>query len=277
MLRDIAVLVGAQVISEEVGLRPHNVNLDLLGRARKVVVTKDDTTIVDGKGYEGYVNEYIARLKTAISLSEHEGEREVLNERLSRLAGGMALIKVGAPTALEMEQTKHKVVDAVSTTKAAVIDGVVPGGGVALLRAQKGVLDWLDATPGTRTGPKLPPTPARYSDIATGARIVARALEEPLRQIATNAGLEAGVVVERVRELEGAVGLNAATGEYEDMIAAGIIDAAKVTRSAMQNAVSIAALVLTTEVLVADNPDVPSDEEDGGMDPGQLGGEMAMG
>jgi len=277
MLRDIAVLVGAQVISEEVGLRPHNVTLDLLGRARKVVVTRDDTTIIDGKGYQGYVNEYVARLKTQIGLAESEQEREYLEERLSRLAGGMALIKVGAPTALELEQTKHKVVDAVSTTKAAVVDGVVPGGGVALLRAQKGVLAWLGGVPGTRTSPKLPATPALYSDIATGARIVARALEEPLRQIATNAGLEAGVVVEKVRELEGAVGLNAATGEYEDLIAAGVIDAAKVTRSAIQNAVSIAALVLTTEVLVADNPDAPGDDDDGGMDPGQLGGDMAMG
>jgi chaperonin GroEL len=264
MLRDIAILVGAKVISEEIGLRPHNVSIDLLGRARKVVVTRDDTTIVDGKGYEAYVNEYIGRLKVQLDQAE-EHERDLLKERLARLSGGMALIKVGAPTALELEQIKHKVVDAVSTTKAAVADGVVPGGGVALLRAQKGLLAWLKASPEPRRPkPALPPSPSFGSDIATGARIVARALEEPLRQIASNAGMEPGVVVELVREMEGSMGLNAATGEYEDLIAAGVIDAAKVTRSALQNAVSIAALFLTTEVLVADDPDTHLYEHEGG-------------
>jgi chaperonin GroEL len=263
MLRDIAILVGAKVISEEIGLRPHNVSIDLLGRARKVVVTRDDTTIVDGKGYEAYVNEYIGRLKVQLDQAE-EHEREMLKERLARLSGGMALIKVGAPTALELEQIKHKVVDAVSTTKAAVADGVVPGGGVALLRAQKGLLAWLKGTPGPRRPkPALPPSPSFGSDVATGARIVARALEEPLRQIASNAGMEPGVVVELVREMEGSMGLNAANGEYEDLIAAGVIDAAKVTRSALQNAVSIAALFLTTEVLVADDPDSHLYEHEG--------------
>jgi chaperonin GroEL len=274
MLRDIAILVGAQVISEEIGLRPFNVTLDLLGRARKVVVTKDDTTIVDGKGYQGYVDEYVARLRTQIGLADTDHEREALEERLARLAGGMALIKVGAPTALELEATKHKVVDAVSTTKAAVSEGVVPGGGVALLRAQRGLLEWLAGGGRVASDPAAPALPAPSSDIATGARIVARALEEPLRQIATNAGLEPGVVVEKVRAMEGPMGLNAATGDYEDLVAAGIIDATKVTRSALQNAVSIAALVLTTEVLVVDNPDAPGDGGDeGGAD---FGGEMAM-
>ncbi len=277
MLRDIAILVGAKVISEEIGLRPHNVSIDLLGRARKVVVTRDDTTIVDGKGYEAYVNEYIGRLKVQLDQAE-EHEREMLKERLARLSGGMALIKVGAPTALELEQIKHKVVDAVSTTKAAVADGVVPGGGVALLRAQKGLLAWLNGTPGPRRPkPALPPSPAFGSDVATGARIVARALEEPLRQIASNAGMEPGVVVELVREMEGSIGLNAATGEYEDLITAGVIDAAKVTRSALQNAVSIAALFLTTEVLVADDPDSHLYEhEDGGHGDYPSGDNMAM-
>jgi chaperonin GroEL len=277
MLRDIAILVGAKVISEEIGLRPHNVSIDLLGRARKVVVTRDDTTIVDGKGYEVYVNEYIGRLKVQLDQAE-EHELDLLKERLARLSGGMALIKVGAPTALELEQIKHKVVDAVSTTKAAVADGVVPGGGVALLRAQKGLLAWLQGTPEPRRPkPALPPSPSFGSDVATGARIVARALEEPLRQIASNAGMEPGVVVELVREMEGSVGLNAATGEYEDLIAAGVIDAAKVTRSALQNAVSIAALFLTTEVLVADDPDTHLYEHnDGGHGEYPSGDNMAM-
>jgi chaperonin GroEL len=192
------------------------------------------------------------------------------------MSGGVAVIKVGAATDLELEETKHRVADAVSTTKAAVSGGVVPGGGVALLRAQKGLLEWLGGTPGPRQPlPALPPTPEFGSDIATGARIVARALEEPLRQIALNAGAEAGIVVEKVRELEGAMGYNAATGEYEDMIAAGVIDAAKVTRSALQNAVSIAALFLTTEVIVADNPDDPTFSQSEGEMEG-YGGQMAV-
>jgi chaperonin GroEL len=277
MLGDVAVLVGAQVIAEEVGLKPENIRLSHLGRAGKVVVTRDDTTIVDGKGYEAYVSNYISQLKTEMELAESDQERETFKERLARLAGGVAVIKVGAPTGAELEERKHRVADAVSTTKAAVSGGVVPGGGVALVRAQKGLLEWLNATPGgrRRPPPALPPTPQRDSDVATGARIVARALEEPLRQIATNAGLEGGIVVEKVRALEGSWGLNAATEEYEDLIAAGIIDAAKVTRSALQNAVSIAALFLTTEVIVCNDPDDPSiDTTEGEME--GYGGQMAM-
>ncbi len=255
MLNDVAVLVGAQLISEEVGIRPENVQLNHLGRARRIVVTRDDTTIIDGKGYESYVDKYIARLKTEMDLAESDYEKEQFQERLARMVGGVAVIKIGAATDAEMEERKHRLVDAISTTKAAVSEGVVPGGGVALLRVQKSVLKWLNGTPGPRLpAPALPPSPERDSDIATGAKIVVRALEEPLRQIATNADMESGVVVETVREMEGPMGLNAETGEYEDLVAAGIIDAAKVTRLALQNAVSIAALFLTTEVIVADNP-----------------------
>ncbi len=272
MLGDIAVLVGAQVISEEVGTKPENIRLSHLGRARKIVVTRDDTTIIDGKGYEDYVEKYIAQLRTEMELAESDGEKESIKERLARLAGGVAVIRVGAATGAELEERKHRVADAVSTTKAAVSDGVVPGGGVALVRAQKGLLAWLDGQPRALN---LPPTPARDSDVATGARIVARALEEPLRQIATNAGYEPGIVVEKVRELEGAFGFNAETGAYEDLIEAGIIDAAKVTRSALVNAVSIASLFLTTEVIVADNPDSPTYSEDEGEMEG-YGGQMAM-
>jgi chaperonin GroEL len=272
MLGDVAVLVGAQVVSEDVGLKPANVRLSHLGRARKIVVTRDDTTIVDGKGYEDYVEKYVTQLRTEMDLAESEQERESLRERLARLAGGVAVIKVGAATGPELEERKHRVADAVSTTKAAVAEGVVPGGGVALLRAQKGLLDWLDGRPRALN---LPPTPERDSDVATGARIVARALEEPLRQIANNAGFEGGIVVEKVREMEGAMGLNAETGEYEDLVAAGIIDAAKVTRSALQNAVSIASLFLTTEVIVADDPDEPTYSESEGEMEG-YGGQMAM-
>jgi chaperonin GroEL len=276
MLGDIAVLVGAQVISEDVGLRPENVTLHHLGRARRVVVTRDDTTIIDGKGYEDYVDKYVSQLKTEMDLAENEFEKESIRERLAQLSGGVAVIKVGAATDLELEETKHRVADAVSTTKAAVSEGVVPGGGVALLRAQKGVLDWLAGVPAPKKkGVTRPPTPARDSDVATGARIVARALEEPLRQIAKNAGLEGGIVVERVREMEGSMGLNALTGEYEDLIAAGVIDAAKVTRSALQNAVSIASLFLTTKVIVADDPDDPTFSQDEGEMEG-YGGQMAV-
>jgi chaperonin GroEL len=272
MLGDIAVLVGAQVISEEVGTKPQNVRLSHLGRARKIVVTRDDTTIIDGKGYEDYVEKYIAQLRTEMDLAESEGEKESIRERLARMAGGVAVIKVGAATGAELEEKKHRVADAVSTTKAAVSEGVVPGGGVALVRAQRGLLEWLAGQPRALN---LPPTPARDSDLATGARIVARALEEPLRQIAINAGLEGGIVVEKVREMAGAMGLNAETGEYEDLVAAGIIDAAKVTRSALQNAVSIASLFLTTEVIVANDPDNPSFGDSEGEMEG-YGGQMAM-
>tara|TARA_B100000953_G_scaffold174186_1_gene143523 strand:- start:14447 stop:16063 length:1617 start_codon:yes stop_codon:yes gene_type:complete len=240
MLQDMAILTGGQVITEEVGLKVENVSLDMLGRARKVVVSKDETTIVEGEGDEVDINGRISQIKGEIDNTDSDYDREKLQERLAKLSGGVAVLKVGAATEVELKEKKHRIEDAVSTTKAAIEEGVVAGGGVALLRAQamaRAAADSLSA------------------DEATGARIVAHALEGPLHQIAVNAGLEGGVVVERVRGLEGPNGLNAATGEYEDLVAAGIIDAAKVTRSALQNAASIAALFLTTEAVIADAPD----------------------
>ncbi len=241
MLQDMAILTGGQVVTEEVGLKLENVTLDLLGRARKVVVTKDETTIVEGAGSEQDIKGRINQIKTEIENTDSDYDREKLQERLAKLSGGVAVIKVGAATEVELKEKKHRIEDAVSTTKAAVEEGVVPGGGVALLRAQSTVSDRADKLEG---------------DEATGARIVVRSLEEPLKQIAVNAGLEGGVVVERVRNLKGASeGLNAATGEYEDLFKAGVIDAAKVTRSALQNAASIAALFLTTEAVIVDKPE----------------------
>jgi len=240
MLQDMAILTGGQVITEEVGLKVENVSLDMLGRARKVVVSKDETTIVEGEGDEVDINGRISQIKGEIDNTDSDYDREKLQERLAKLSGGVAVLKVGAATEVELKEKKHRIEDAVSTTKAAIEEGVVAGGGVALLRAQamaRAAADGLSA------------------DEATGARIVAHALEGPLHQIAVNAGLEGGVVVERVRGLEGPNGLNAATGEYEDLVSAGIIDAAKVTRSALQNAASIAALFLTTEAVIADAPD----------------------
>jgi chaperonin GroEL len=238
MLGDIAVLTGGQVISEEVGLKLENVGVDLLGRARKVVVTKDETTIVEGGGSETDIKGRIAQIKAEIEKTDSDYDREKLQERLAKLAGGVAVIKVGAATEVELKEKKHRIEDAVSNARAAVEEGIVPGGGVALLQAQD-TLSKLDLT----------------GDDATGAGIVRRALEEPLKQIAINAGLEGGVVVERVRSLGGAHGLNAADGEYVDMFKSGIIDPAKVVRSALQNAASIAGLFLTTEAVVADKPE----------------------
>jgi len=243
MLQDMAILTGGQVVSEEVGLKLENVGLDLLGRARKVVITKDETTIVEGAGKKADVQGRIAQIKQEIENTDSDYDREKLQERLAKLSGGVAIIKVGAATEVELKEKKHRIEDAVQTTKAAVEEGVVAGGGVALLRAQEKVLELANTLDG---------------DEETGARIVARALEEPLKQIALNAGFEGGVVVEKVRNLKGANGLNAATGEYEDLIKAGVIDAAKVTRSALQNAASIAALFLTTEAVVADKPEEKS-------------------
>ncbi len=240
MLQDMAILTGGQVITEEVGLKLESVTLDMLGRARKVVVTKDETTIVEGVGAESDIKGRINQIKTEIDNTDSDYDREKLQERLAKLSGGVAVIKVGAATEVELKEKKHRIEDAVSTTKAAVEEGVVPGGGVALLRSQARILDAAEKLEG---------------DEATGARIVARAVEEPLKQIAVNAGLEGGVIVERVRNLEGSHGLNAATGEYEDLFKAGVIDAAKVTRSALQNAASIAALFLTTECVIADKPE----------------------
>ena len=240
MLQDIAILTGGQVVTEEVGLKLENVTLDLLGSARKIVVTKDETTIVEGGGSETDIKGRINQIKTEIENTDSDYDREKLQERLAKLSGGVAVIKVGAATEVELKEKKHRIEDAVSTTKAAIEEGVVPGGGVALLRAQTAILEGAEKLEG---------------DEATGARIVARAVEEPLKQIAVNAGLEGGVVVEKVRGLKGAHGLNAATGEYTDLFKDGVIDAAKVTRSALQNAASIAALFLTTEAVIVDKPE----------------------
>ncbi len=241
MLQDIAILTGGQVISEEVGLKVENTTLDMLGRARKIVVSKDETTIVEGAGDQADIDGRVKQIKAEIENTDSDYDREKLQERLAKLSGGVAVLKVGAATEVELKEKKHRIEDAVSTTKAAIEEGVVAGGGVTLLRAQKAVL----AVAATITD----------SDQATGARIVAKALEAPITQIAVNAGMEGGVVVDKVRGLEGANGLNAATGEYVDLVAAGIIDAAKVTRSALQNAASIAALFLTTEAVIADKPE----------------------
>jgi chaperonin GroEL len=239
MLQDIATLTGGQVVSEEVGLKLDGVGLDMLGRARKIVVTKDETTIVDGAGDAEQIQGRVNQIRAEIEKSDSDYDREKLQERLAKLAGGVAVIKVGAATEVELKERKHRIEDAVRNAKAAVEEGIVPGGGVALVQAGKTAFDKLDLK----------------GDEATGANIVKVALDAPLRQIAVNAGLEGGVVVEKVRNLQAGHGLDAATGEYVDMLAAGIIDPAKVTRSALQNAASIAALFLTTEAVVADKPE----------------------
>jgi len=240
MLQDMAILTGAQVISEDVGLKLENTTLDLLGSAKRIIITKDETTIVEGGGEEADIKGRIAQIKAEIENTDSDYDREKLQERLAKLSGGVAVLKVGAATEVELKEKKHRIEDAVSTTKAAIEEGVVPGGGVALLRAQAAVLKAVELLEG---------------DEATGARAVARALEQPLKQIAENAGLEGGVVVDRVRNLKGANGLNGATGDYEDLVKIGVIDAAKVTRSALQNAASIAALFLTTQAVIADKPE----------------------
>ena len=240
MLQDMAILTGGQVISEDVGLKLDNTTLDLLGQAKRVVITKDETTIVEGAGDEGDIKGRISQIKSEIENTDSDYDREKLQERLAKLTGGVAVLKVGAATEVELKEKKHRIEDAVSTTKAAIEEGVVPGGGVALVRS----LDAVEQLAATLSG-----------DEATGARLVARALTAPLKQIAENAGLEGGVVIDRVRSLTGAEGLNAATGEYEDLVKIGVIDAAKVTRSALQNAASIAALFLTTEAVIVDKPE----------------------
>jgi chaperonin GroEL len=239
MLDDIAILAGGQVVSEDVGLKLENVGLDLLGRARKVVITKDETTVVDGAGDADRIQGRVNQIRAEIEKSDSDYDREKLQERLAKLAGGVAVIKIGAATEVELKERKHRIEDAVRAAKAGVEEGMVPGGGVALVQAGKTAFDKLDLS----------------SDEATGAQIVRVALDAPLRQIAVNAGLEGGVVVERVRTREPGHAHNAATGEYVDMLSAGIIDPAKVTRSALQNAASIAALFLTTEAVVADKPE----------------------
>jgi len=254
MLQDMAILTGGQVISEEVGLKLENTSLDLLGTARKITVTKDETTVVEGGGSEQDIKGRINQIKAEIDKTDSDYDREKLQERLAKLSGGVAVIKVGAATEVELKEKKHRIEDAVQTTKAAVEEGIVPGGGVALLTAQA-ALDKLDLD----------------GDEATGAAVVRRALEEPLKQIAHNAGLEGGVIIEKVRNLDPGWGLNAATGEYVDMFKAGIVDAAKVTRSALQNAASIAALFLTTEAIIADKPEKAPAMPGGGMPGGGMG------
>ncbi|MGA1297144.1 MAG: chaperonin GroEL [Ilumatobacteraceae bacterium] len=260
MLQDMAVLTGGQGISEEGGLKLENVTLDLLGRAKRVIVTKDETTIVEGAGERADVDGRINQIKAEIENTDSDWDREKLQERLAKLAGGVAVIKVGAATEVELKEKKHRIEDAVSATRAAIEEGVVPGGGTALLRSRDAVKAVVDSLTG---------------DEATGARTVWEALEAPARNIADNAGMEGALVVQRVSSEKGAVGLNAATGEYIDLVKAGIIDPAKVTRAALQNAASIAALVLTTECLVADKPEPASAMPPGGG-MGGMGGMPGM-
>ncbi|MEV5506318.1 chaperonin GroEL [Streptomyces orinoci] len=253
MLGDIAILTGGTVISEEVGLKLENAGLDLLGRARKVVITKDETTIVDGAGDSDQVQGRVNQIRAEIENSDSDYDREKLQERLAKLAGGVAVIKAGAATEVELKERKHRIEDAVRNAKAAVEEGIVAGGGVALLQA-------------TQAFEKL----ELEGDEAVGANAVKLALEAPLKQIAVNAGLEGGVIVEKVRNLPVGHGLNAATGDYVDMIAEGIIDPAKVTRSALQNAASIAGLFLTTEAVIADKPEKAAAAAPGGMPGGDM-------
>jgi len=258
MLQDMAVLTGATVISEEIGLKLDAASLDLLGRARRVVVTKDDTTIVDGNGTEDEVKGRVAQIKREIEETDSDWDREKLQERLAKLAGGVAVVKVGAATEVELKEKKHRIEDALSATRAAVDEGIVAGGGTALVRARKAVEEVIASLVG---------------DEATGAKIVAVALEAPLRHIAANAGFEGAVKVREVADASGSFGLNANTGEIVDLVKAGVIDPAKVTRSALQNAASIAALLLTTEAIVVDKPEEPGAAgAAGGM--GGMGGMM---
>jgi chaperonin GroEL len=261
MLGDIATLTGGQVISEEVGLKLENTTLDLLGRARKVVVNKDDTTIVEGAGSEADVKGRIAQIKREIDETDSDWDREKLQERLAKLSGGVAVVKVGAATEVELKEKKHRIEDALSATRAAIEEGIVPGGGTALLRTRPAV----DSVVSSLTG-----------DEATGAGIVRKALEEPLKWIAFNAGLEGSVVIQQAEHETGNTGLNAVTGEFVDLLKAGVIDPAKVTRSALQNAASIAGLLLTTEALVADKPE-KKEPAMPGAGAGGMGGMGGMG
>ena len=261
MLQDIAVLSGGQVISEEIGLKLEHATIDLLGRARRVIVTKDDTTIVEGAGSEDDVKGRIAQIKREIEDTDSDWDREKLQERLAKLAGGVAVVRVGAATEVELKEKKHRIEDALSATRAAIEEGIVAGGGVALIRSR----DAVEKVAKTLDG-----------DEATGARIVARALDEPLRWIAINAGHEGAVTVREVEGESGSTGLNAATGHFEDLVKAGVIDPAKVTRSALQNAASVAGLLLTTEALVADKPEKP-DPAAAAAAAGAMGGMGGMG
>jgi chaperonin GroEL len=256
MLGDIAVLTGSQVISEEVGLKLETATIDLLGKARRVVITKDETTIVDGGGSDEEVKGRIAQIKREIENTDSDWDREKLQERLAKLAGGVAVVRVGAATEIELKEKKHRIEDALSATRAAIEEGIVAGGGTALIRSRKAVLAAADGLEG---------------DEATGARMVAKALEEPLKWIAFNAGLEGAVLVREVESAKGSFGLNASTGVIEDLVKSGVIDPAKVTRSALQNAASIAALLLTTEALIAEKPEPPEPASHGGHDHGDMG------
>jgi chaperonin GroEL len=254
-MEDIAILTGGEVITEELGLKLENTQLNQLGRARKVVITKDDTTIVDGDGDAEAIRGRINQIRAELENTDSDFDREKLQERLAKLAGGVAVIKVGAATETELKETKHRVEDALSATRAALEEGIVPGGGVALLHAQSPVTDMLESLDG---------------DEKTGARIVHRALEEPIRQIASNAGADGSIVVNNVRGQSGAFGYNALTNEYEDLVQAGVVDPAMVTRSALQNAASIGSLIVTTEVVVAE----PEEEGAPAMPGGGMGGMM---
>ena len=258
MLQDMAILTGGQVISEEVGLKLENAGLDLLGRAKRVIIDKDNTTIIDGHGDKAEVSGRINQIKTEIENTDSDWDREKLQERLAKLAGGVAVIKVGAATEVELKEKKHRIEDAVSATRAAIEEGVVAGGGTALVRARPAVLKVVESLTG---------------DEATGARSVNDSLTAPARHIADNAGMEGAVAVQQIESAKGNVGLNAATGEMTDLVKAGIIDPAKVTRAALQNAASIAALVITTECLVADKPEKGGGAPAGG---GMPGGGMGM-
>ncbi len=260
MLGDMAILTGGQVVAEEVGLKLDSITLDLLGRAKKIIVTKDATTIVDGAGSADEIKGRINQIKTEIDNTDSDWDREKLQERLAKLSGGVAVVKVGAATEVELKEKKHRIEDALSATRAAIEEGIVAGGGVALLRSRAAVGKVVDSLSG---------------DEATGARTVFKALEAPTRLIADNAGLEGAVAVRHVEAETGSIGLNALTGDYEDLVKAGVIDPAKVTRAALQNAASIAGLVLTTESLVADKPEPPAPAPAGGGDP--MGGMGGMG
>ncbi len=254
MLEDIAILTGGEVITEELGLKLENTQLNQLGRARKVVITKDDTTIVDGAGETERIQGRINQIRSEIETTDSDFDREKLQERLAKLAGGVAVIKVGAATETELKEKKHRVEDALSATRAALEEGIVPGGGVAFLHAQQPVADLLDSLD---------------TDERTGARIIHRALEEPIRQIAQNAGADGSIVVDKVRTEGGNVGFNALSGEYEDLVSAGVTDPTMVSRSALQNAASIGSLIVTTDVIVAE-----PEEEAPAMPAGGMGGMM---
>ena len=256
MMEDIAILTGGEVITEELGLKLENTQLSQLGTARKVVITKDETVMVDGAGDAEAIKGRINQIKNEVENTDSDFDREKLQERLAKLAGGVAVIKVGAATETELKEKKHRVEDALSATRAALEEGIVPGGGVALLHAQKPVSDVVDSLSG---------------DEQTGAKIIFRALEEPIRQISSNAGSDGSIVVDKVRTQGGGTGFNALTGEYEDLVAAGVIDPAMVTRSALQNAASIGSLIVTTDVVVAE-----PEEEGAGMPGGGMGGMGGM-